>query len=101
MQDGLLRSCGNRFGTVRTPFVQEVQGRVKLQWCVWVVRWCEARQGLRAEQEQGQGAVLICGCSVSACTGRQGVGDPSVVCVLDMGESVGVICVAVVCDGGA
>ena len=86
---------------MRTPFVQEVQGRVKLQWCVWVVRWCEARQGLRAEQEQGQGAVLICGCSVSASTGRQGVRMPSIVCAVGMGESVGVICVAVECGGGA
>ena len=58
------------------------------------------RQGLRAEQEQRQGAVLICGCSVSASTGRQGVRMPSIVCVVGMGESVEVICVAVVCGGG-
>ena len=48
----------------------------------------------------GQVAVLICGCSVSGSTGRQGVRKPSIVCVAGMGKSVKVIRVAVVCGGG-
>ena len=48
----------------------------------------------------GAGAVLICGCSVSASTGRQGVGISSIVCVMGTGESARVLIVSVVCDGG-
>ena len=58
----------------------------------------ETRGGGR--QEAGQGATLIYGCSISVKTGGQGVGSSSIVCVVGMGESVEVLCEAVVCGIG-